>query len=82
MLVLVVLLIFSGDVLRGFAFTMLIGVITGTYSSIYIASSFVVDTMIRKGKLDPNAEGDFKQHVVEARQERRAGRLAKAKAEA
>ena len=74
-LVLAVLLIFSGDVLRGFAFTMLIGVITGTYSSIYIASSFVINTMIRRGKLDRNAEGDFKEHVVEARQARKAGRV-------
>ena len=73
-LVLVVLLVFSGDVLQGFAGAMLIGIITGTYSSIYIASSFVVDTMIRQGKLDRNADADFKQHVVEARQERKLGR--------
>ncbi len=79
-LVLAVLLIFSGDTLQGFAFTMLIGILTGTYSSIYIASSFVVDTMIRRGKLDPNAEGDFKQHVVEARQARRSALSAKAEA--
>ncbi len=78
-LVLAILLVFSGEVLQGLAFTMLIGVIAGTYSSIYIASAFVIDTMIRKGKLDPNAEGDFKEHVVEARQARRAGRV-KAKA--
>ncbi len=71
-LVLFVLLVFSGSVLQGFAFTMMIGIITGTYSSIYIASSFVIDTMIRRGKLDPNAEGDFKQHVLEARQSRKA----------
>ena len=74
-LVLLILLVFSGEVLQGLAFTMLIGVIAGTYSSIYIASAFVVDTMIRKGKLDRNAEGDFKEHVVEARQARRTGRL-------
>ena len=74
-LVLLVLLIFSGDTLQGFAFTMLVGIITGTYSSIYIASSFVVDTMIRRGKLDRNAEGDFKQHVIEARQARRASQM-------
>lgn len=73
-LVLLILLVFSGDVLQGFAFTMMIGILTGTYSSIYIASSFVVDNMIRKGKLDPNAEGDFKMHVVEERQARKIGR--------
>lgn len=41
-LVLVTLLLFGGPVLQGFAFTMLIGIITGTYSSIYVASSFVI----------------------------------------
>lgn len=66
-LVLVVLLLFSGDALQGFAFAMLVGVLTGTYSSIYIASSFVVDTMIRQGKLSPDAERDFQEHVVETR---------------
>jgi preprotein translocase SecF subunit len=34
------LFLFGGDVLRGFAFIMTIGVIVGTYSSIYIASPF------------------------------------------
>ena len=58
-LVLLILLFFSGDVLRGFAFTMLVGLITGTYSSIYIAGAFVVDALIMQGKLDPNAQRDF-----------------------
>jgi preprotein translocase subunit SecF len=34
------LFLFGGDVLRGFAFVMTIGVVVGTYSSIYIASPF------------------------------------------
>ena len=58
-LVLLVLLFFSGEVLRGFAFVMLIGLITGTYSSIFVAGSFVVDWLIFKKKLDPNARRDF-----------------------
>jgi preprotein translocase subunit SecF len=41
--VLLVLLIFGGEVTRGFAFAMLVGVVTGTYSSIYVASAIVVD---------------------------------------
>jgi preprotein translocase subunit SecF len=36
------LLIFGGDVLRGFAFVLTIGVFVGTYSSIYIASPFAL----------------------------------------
>jgi preprotein translocase subunit SecF len=36
------LLVFGGDVLRGFAFVHTIGVFVGTYSSIYIASPFAL----------------------------------------
>jgi preprotein translocase subunit SecF len=36
------LFLFGGEVLRGFAFTMLIGIITGTYSTVFIASSVAV----------------------------------------
>lgn len=66
-LVLLILLVFSGDVLRGFAFTMLIGIITGTYSSIYIASAFVIDALISRGKLDPKSERDFTAKLEKAR---------------
>jgi preprotein translocase subunit SecF len=38
-----ILFLFGGEVNRGFAFTFLVGVVTGTYSSIYVASAFVVD---------------------------------------
>ncbi len=33
----------GGEVTRGFAFAMLIGVITGTYSSIFVAAPVLVD---------------------------------------
>jgi preprotein translocase subunit SecF len=36
------LYLFGGEVLRGFGFTMVIGIIVGTYSTIYIASPIVV----------------------------------------
>ncbi len=53
-LVILALLLFGGEVNRGFAFTFMIGIITGTYSSIYVASSIVYDwTMKRKkGKIE------------------------------
>ena len=38
-----ILFIFGGEVTRGFAFAMLIGVITGTYSSIFVAAPVLVD---------------------------------------
>lgn len=49
-LVLLVLVIFGGEVNRGFAFTFFIGTIFGTYSSIYVASAIVLDYNIRKNK--------------------------------
>lgn len=42
-LTLLILFIFGGEVTRGFAFAMLIGVITGTYSSIFVAAPVLVD---------------------------------------
>ncbi|KYG85611.1 preprotein translocase subunit SecD [Roseivirga seohaensis] len=43
LIVVVVLFIFGGEVLRGFSFAFMIGIIVGTYSSIFIASPIVVD---------------------------------------
>lgn len=42
-LVVAILLVFGGETIRGLSFALLIGVITGTYSTIYIAIPFVVD---------------------------------------
>jgi len=42
-LVLLILFIFGGEVTRGFAFAMLIGVVTGTYSSIFVGVPILVD---------------------------------------
>ena len=36
------LYVFGGEVLQGFAFAMLVGIITSTYSTIYIASAVAV----------------------------------------
>ena len=43
LIVVLVLLIFGGAVLRGFSFALLIGVIVGTYSSVFIAAPVVID---------------------------------------
>jgi SecD/SecF fusion protein len=42
-LVILILFIFGGEATRGFAFAMLVGVITGTYSSIFVAAPILVD---------------------------------------
>lgn len=43
LLVVIVLLIFGGEVLRGFSFALFIGIVVGTFSSIFIASPIVLD---------------------------------------
>ncbi|HTR29281.1 MAG TPA: protein translocase subunit SecDF [Puia sp.] len=47
-LTILILFLVGGEVTKGFAFAMLIGVITGTYSSIFVAAPFLVD--FAKGK--------------------------------
>ncbi|MFM8978324.1 MAG: protein translocase subunit SecF, partial [Bacteroidota bacterium] len=41
----VVLFLFGGDVIKSFSFAILIGLIVGTYSSIFTASALVLDTV-------------------------------------
>ena len=41
-LVLIPLFIFGGSVIHDFAFTLIVGAVIGTYSSIFVASAFVV----------------------------------------
>lgn len=43
LIVVAILFFFGGEVIRGFAFALLIGIISGTYSSIFIATPTVVD---------------------------------------
>lgn len=50
LLVVATLFIFGGEVLRGFAFALIIGILIGTYSSIFIASPIVVELKARAGK--------------------------------
>jgi SecD/SecF fusion protein len=47
LVVLLVLMIFGGETIRGFVFAMFIGVIVGTYSSLFVATPIVVDSMQR-----------------------------------
>ena len=43
LLVVIVLLIFGGEVMRGFSFALLVGIAIGTYSSIFIAAPIIID---------------------------------------
>ncbi len=60
-IVLLVVFIFGGEVIRGFIFAMLIGVFVGTYSSIFVATPLVYDTMKNKHpELDLTVKGTKK----------------------
>ena len=43
--VLLVIFLFGGEVIRGFMFALMVGVIVGTYSSLFVASPLMVDTI-------------------------------------
>jgi preprotein translocase subunit SecF len=45
------LYVYGGEALRGFAFTMLVGVVTGTYSTMFIASALAVGLSGQQGGL-------------------------------
>ncbi|MEO1135474.1 MAG: protein translocase subunit SecF [Pseudomonadota bacterium] len=48
MLALLVLVIFGGEVLRGFTLAMIWGVVIGTYSSVFVASPFLLATDVKR----------------------------------
>ncbi|MFH5831516.1 protein translocase subunit SecF [Halalkalibaculum sp. DA3122] len=48
--VVTILFIFGGEVLKGFSFALMLGVIVGTYSSLFVASSMVVELETRAKK--------------------------------
>ena len=49
LLVLLAIFIFGGESIRGFMFALIVGVMVGTYSSVFIATPVMYDTQKRKG---------------------------------
>ena len=56
LIVVIVLLLFGGEVLRGFAFALFVGITVGTFSSIYIATPIVVDLMKKEIEAESTQE--------------------------
>lgn len=48
LLVLIALFIFGGEIINAFAFTLIVGVLVGTYSSIYVASTTLLELGVSK----------------------------------
>lgn len=59
--VLAVLFIFGGEVIRGFSFAILIGIIVATYSSVFIAAPMVVDLQSDQSPEQEEAEKEAKE---------------------
>lgn len=56
---LLVLFIFGGDVIRGFVFAMLFGVVIGTYSTLYVAKNIVLVLGVDRGDKPKKDKGEF-----------------------
>ncbi len=66
LLVLISLFLFGGALIHGFATALLIGVIIGTYSSVYVASSVLVAMGVSKADLAPvKKEGVDQEEIYE-----------------
>lgn len=67
-LTILILFIVGGEVTRGFAFAMLVGVITGIYSTVFVAAPILVDLGVDKKKknLAPAAHKDEKPAAAKA----------------
>ena len=61
LLALISLFVLGGDVIRGFVFAMIWGVIVGTYSSVFVASSILLYLGVKRDwtKADPKASGQY-----------------------
>lgn len=70
LLVLIALFYFGGEIIHGFAFTLILGVVVGTYSSIYIAGSAAVILGVSKQDLMPVQKEGADQPDVEVLPER------------
>jgi SecD/SecF fusion protein len=62
-LVILILFLVGGEVTKGFAFAMLVGIVTGTYSSVFVAAPILIDLARKRplGKADTIVE--IKQQV-------------------
>ena len=59
LLALIPLLIFGGDVIRGFIFAMTLGVFIGTYSSVYVAKNIVLWIGLPRGEKVKKSSSEF-----------------------
>jgi preprotein translocase subunit SecF len=61
LIVVVILYFYGGDVVHGFSLALIIGIVIGTYSSIYVAGSLAIAFGLNKNSLLPRAKREFKE---------------------
>jgi preprotein translocase subunit SecF len=76
----IALYFFGGEVLRGFAFTMIVGILTGTYSSVFIAAAIVTFWPHGRGgaRIAAGAPATAAPAKTATARQRKSGRSAKA----
>lgn len=69
LVVLVAIFVFGGDSIRGFMFALIVGVLVGTYSSVFVATPIMYDTAIKKGidLSDKNAKEEEEDELAEVK---------------
>ncbi|MGZ3839887.1 MAG: protein translocase subunit SecF, partial [Flavisolibacter sp.] len=68
-LTILILFLVGGEVTKGFAFAMLIGVITGTYSSIFVAAPILVDLGGKRALASSGSTGSTERSAAKAKPE-------------
>ena len=59
-IVVVALLLFGGEALRGFSTALLVGIVVGTYSSIYVAGAAALDFgLSQRDLMPPEKKGEI-----------------------
>lgn len=58
LLALVALYVFGGEVIRGFVYALIFGIVIGTYSSIFVASPILLFMNINRGAMDGSSKKD------------------------
>ena len=72
----IALFVFGGEVLRGFSFTMIVGIVTGTYSSVFVAAAIV--TFWNRAQKRPSAAATTAPTEASGQKQGRKPRRAKA----
>ncbi|MCX7551990.1 protein translocase subunit SecDF [Xanthomarina sp. F2636L] len=66
LVVLLAIFIFGGDSIRGFMFALIVGVIIGTYSSLFIATPIMYDS-VKRGDAQDSLKDKVKEEIEEAK---------------